>query len=604
MSRKLVLMAVVAGLGLVHAAGAELRFQPVALAGLPAPGLTNNVRFAAFEDVSLADDGRIAFTAQLMIGPGVTFTNNQGLWAGLPGDLRLVARTGDSVPGDTNGNTFTYFWKPNIDNHQAVGFLAHDPDHFEKLLAQGIIGMIDPFLDTGPPPTPFRIRIKDIAGTTIKEYRAAIASLFGFVINTTAGRVELLDPEIGPTNKFAIVAGPPTNVVVVARTGFPAPGVAGNFAYFSPDSQAMALTPDGNVAFQAQAYDGPALRNGLWFGKAGTVQLVALQNRPAPVSLLGPGYTFGSIGNSAVVEVNARGELAFTIPMNGPGLNSTNSDFLLAGPPGGLRIIARSGQPAPGIPGAVFAGFSYAMLGTDGTVAFTAPYSTNGTDYVYAGLWLAPTNGASPILLMHAGQRAPGTPADVYFKNSPTEAYFMNSRNQVVFRSRLTGPGLNQFDNGIWLAEPDGKVHLIARTGDMVDTGGGVMAQVGNVGFGVDPEISAGPEDGRRTPFNNRGEIALRVLFDTPPPPLRVDGGIFIARTGISLNAERVGNDLRVKLPTLAGKSYRVEFTTNVPAATWNSLPSPIAGTGAEVTVTDTNAAALPRRFYRAVRTD
>jgi hypothetical protein len=41
-------------------------------------------------------------------------------------------------------------------------------------------------------------------------------------------------------------------------------------------------------------------------------------------------------------------------------------------------------------------------------------YSTNDNNW---GLWLAPTNGAMPMLIMHTGRQAPGTPLGVVFTN-------------------------------------------------------------------------------------------------------------------------------------------------------------------------------------------
>jgi hypothetical protein len=579
---------------LFAAPGVETVFQPIALSGQPAPGLTNTIRFSDFRYVSLADDGRIAFTAQFS-GPGVTATNRLGLWAGLPGALNLAVRTGELVPGDANRTRLAHLAKPLPDNSRAVAFLFIPlrPDQSDPTgLKPDSAGF---YPENGPVLVLFLVFADQIQARLRND-------LQGHVVNFVAGSAELSGPDIGPTNAVAIVAGPPTNVAIVAQQGSPAPGTSGTFTSFPLSSRTLALAPDGNVAFMADTTAG----TGIWFGKAGTLQAVMFRNRPAPASLLGPGYTFGARPTSENVEVNSRGELACATLLAGPGLSSTNSEFVVAGPPNGLRIIARSGQPAPGIPGAFFrpffsggATFSHVLLGADGTAAFIGCYSETGYDF---GLWLAPTNGATPILLMRTGQQAPGAPAGVVFTNSiyapPIEAVFMNSRNQLTFRAQLGGPGTGSFPYGVWLADPDGTVNLIARTGDMLDVGGGVMKQISNVTFGVDPEFIAGPEDGRRTPFNDRGEVALVVNFAD------FSHGLFIARTGIVLSGERVGNDIRVRFPTLSNKTYRVEFATNAPAASWDTLRSPVNGIGTEVTVTDTNATALPRRFYRAVRLD
>ncbi len=596
MNRLRPLLGLVALARALSAAQTEVSFQTVALSGQPAPGLSASIHFSSFSDVSVADDGRIAFTANVS-GLGVTSTNKLGIWGGLPGELRLVSRTGDPMPGSTNGGTIRHLFKPNIDEHESVGFGAYDEDveaqYFGKLGAALIGGVVD------IEPRIYRYRVTPIPH--FNEVIPALAELLGFVVNTTAGRAILSGSEVGPTNNIAIVAGPPTNGVIVARTGFSAPGATGNFTSISDLAGAVALMPNGKVAFVAST----AVDSGIWLGNGDGVQGVALFGKPAPVSLLGAGYTFG-FQRGENLEVNGRGELAFSTFLNGPGLNSTNSEFVVAGAPNSLRIIAQAGQPAPGIPGTFFrrfdggsSSFSHVLLGADGAVVFVGCYSSTGKDF---GLWLAPTNGSTPLLLMRTGQQAPGAPLGVVFEDTsiyvpPFRQAFMNSRNQVVFRARLGGPGVGPFSFGIWLAEPEGSVGLLARSGDMIDGGDGIVRQVDNVTFGTDPVFMAGPEDGRRSPFNDRGEVALLAYFTA-------SSGVLIAHSGIYLGVDRSGNDVRVTLPTLAGRTYRVEYSTNLSATSWSVLQNSIAGTGSEVTVTDTNAVALDRRFYRGVRMD
>lgn len=590
------------------AGGAEVRFKPVALRDQSAPGLSNNIRFSGFNDVSLADDGRIAFTANVS-GPGISSTNNLGLWGGSPGSQRLLVRTGDPALSQGPGVSVQYLGAPNIDNHQHVGVLA-------KFAGQGLGEespqakkpgkLVDHPIQEGSDyliPGETRERTIELQGLGNHIWESWCAN----VINGVAGLVELLGPGIGPTNNIAIVAGPPTNAVIVARLGSSAPGAVGNFTSIADATGLIALMPNGKVAFVA----GTTAEAGVWIGSGDGVQGVALSGRPAPVSLLGAGYTFFlpfGLPGSENLAVNGRGELTFAVSLNGPGLNSTNSDFVVAGTPGALRIIAQSGQPAPGIPGAFFqrfsggsSAFSHVLMGADGAVVFAGCYSETGKDF---GLWLAPTNGATPLLLMRTGQQAPGAPAGVVFADASLfyvpqfRQAFMNSRNQVVFRARLGGPGIGSFSFGIWLAEADGSVSLIARTGDMIDTGNGTLRQLDNVTFGVDPMFMAGPEDGRRCPFNDRSEVALLADFTDGT------GGVFVAQTGINLDVERAGNDIHVTFPTVAGKTYRVDYTTNLPAASWPVLQNSVSGSGGKVRVTDTNAAGLKGRFYRAVRLD
>src|SRR5690242_11319151 len=98
-SRIPAIIAVVTGVLSSHA---EISFQPVVFSSQPAPGLNSNIVFSTLRDVSLANPGGIAFTATVS-GPEINPTNQLGIWGGLPGALRLVARTGDPMPGSTTG---------------------------------------------------------------------------------------------------------------------------------------------------------------------------------------------------------------------------------------------------------------------------------------------------------------------------------------------------------------------------------------------------------------------------------------------------------------------------------------------------------------------
>jgi hypothetical protein len=75
--------------------------EVVARRGSPAPGTPAGVNFNTLEPLAaINDSGQLAFTATLVLGTGVTTANDRGLWAGLPGDLSLVAREGDVIDVD------------------------------------------------------------------------------------------------------------------------------------------------------------------------------------------------------------------------------------------------------------------------------------------------------------------------------------------------------------------------------------------------------------------------------------------------------------------------------------------------------------------------
>ena len=76
---------------------------------------------------------------------------------------------------------------------------------------------------------------------------------------------------------------------------------------------------------------------------------------------------------------------------------------------------------------------------------------------------------------------------------------------------------------------------------------------------------------------------------------------IRVETTPLRITTERSGADVLVRFTTIAGRTYRIEYKNDLPAAAWSVLAANVAGTGGIVTVADAGAANLPKRFYRAV---
>jgi hypothetical protein len=60
-----------------------------------------------------------------------------------------------------------------------------------------------------------------------------------------------------------------------------------------------------------------------------------------------------------------------------------------------------------------------------------------------------------------------------------------------------------------------------------------------------------------------------------------------------------VGPDVKVSFTTTNSVSYTVEYSDDLVTGNWNTLTNNIAGTGGIMTITDSGASALSRRFYR-----
>ncbi len=84
-------------------AGSPGKMSPIVLEGVHAPGTDSNVVFGSpsphptFRNISINNAGQTLFIATLD-GPGVTHTNDNGIWLEESGTLQLVVREGDLFP--------------------------------------------------------------------------------------------------------------------------------------------------------------------------------------------------------------------------------------------------------------------------------------------------------------------------------------------------------------------------------------------------------------------------------------------------------------------------------------------------------------------------
>ena len=274
--------------------------------GEHAPGTESDVNFNGFphwEDLS--DSGQTAFYAPLSDG-------SSGIWSGISGDLRLVARTRDPAPGFPNGVTYL-----------------------------GLSG--DPVLDgAGQPAFP--------------------ASIIG------ASGVPFLN---GPNSIWSERSG---TLTLVALTGNQAPGkpAGENFDRFARNRQVVAVNDAGRVAFEATTWNGSDRGDGIWSDRFGTLSLVAGSGDPAPGM---PGVNFACFSICGVEDttklLNDASQIAFVARVSGPGVDPTNNSGIWSERSGNLALVARKGSQAPDLPsGMNFASFGYLELNNSGQIAF------------------------------------------------------------------------------------------------------------------------------------------------------------------------------------------------------------------------------------------
>jgi hypothetical protein len=104
--------------------GTPDQLELVAQMGSAAPGVAGDVKLGSFRSVVINDVGQTAFVAS-MAGTGIDPTNSMGVWVGEPGDLRLVVRSGDQVPGTPTGAAIESFNSPVLNANGQLAFIGN-----------------------------------------------------------------------------------------------------------------------------------------------------------------------------------------------------------------------------------------------------------------------------------------------------------------------------------------------------------------------------------------------------------------------------------------------------------------------------------------------
>lgn len=305
-------------------------------------------------------DGR-TFWGSYVAGPGVTATSNTALFGGDPAAPALVAREGDAAPG-TAGAAY------NTDFSQIGGQFTQINHTGTVLYTSKLVGgdtstSNDSGLFYGPLATPgMLVRKGDILlpGLTVTSVGTYVVEM------DNDGRVVFDACVSGAGVTTANDCGiwlytPGLGFSSLIREGDPAPGTAGA-SFGDSDGNWGAgysvndFTRSGKFLFTADLVGGDAIPGNndraVYIGSTGgTMTLLGRSGDPAP----GTDGTF--LGFSPFFShVNDSGQFVLQAQIVGGTSDATNNNGYWTGPAGGgpLVKIVRTGDPAPGTPGAVF----------------------------------------------------------------------------------------------------------------------------------------------------------------------------------------------------------------------------------------------------------
>jgi hypothetical protein len=483
--------------------------------------------------------------------------------------FRTVALSGQSAPGTESGVVFFDFDLPLINDNGKVAFFgvldgssivvgANDEGVWSE--GGGSLGLVARTGSAAP-------------GAGIGETFDQFDDPLRFGASGTAFSGGLEGPGLGTTNDDGIWSEVGGSLVLVAREGSQAagtdPGV--NFKNFD----APVLNSTGATAFYS-GLDGPGVdgtnSGGIWSEGGGNLALVARAGDPSPGT--GPGVVFNTNFNNPVL--NSAGQTAYFADLTGTGVDSTNNAGIWSNAGGSLALVVRAGDSAPGTdPGVVFNNnINDPVINGAGNIAILAQLDGPGVDLTNShGIWSdvggaldlvvregdpAPgtgsgvnflylddpvLNGAGRIafyskltgtgvdgfndkgiwsdvsgtlaLVARAGDAAPGTGAGVNFIDIGDP--LLNGAGRIAFFAVLTGAGVDSSnDRGIWVTDGSGALHLVVRTGTEVEVAPGdfrTIAYLEISGSDLSQQGGLNGEDGRGTSFNNAGELAIYAVF-------------------------------------------------------------------------------------------
>ena len=351
------------GLWLLGESGA----LPVAVDGMPAPGTDEEFELDRF-DYSLNRRGDVV----VMSGTGDG--HPYGIWKGRPGDLSLVALGDTGLPGaggryvdlrETRG--------PAIAEDGTVTFSGHMTGIGSGLWTDRS-GQLETVALAGDPapglPAPIAYDSRGGGHWGANENGETV-----FAWDVTLQRPH---PQRGLWRSEA-----PGQAELLAVRYVAGDASAGQFTGIG----VPIINRHGHIAVKCTATGNV---DGMWVDRGTGLEPVAVTGQHAPGA--GDGVTFDRI-HSPDIYMNNRADVVFTADLEGPGVDSTNRQSIWLASEGGLELIVRGGQAAPGladgtgfVPQLLNRGPWPLSLNDRGHMVFHAPVVGEDGDWI-DGIW-------------------------------------------------------------------------------------------------------------------------------------------------------------------------------------------------------------------------
>ncbi len=206
---------------------------------------------------------------------------------------------------------------------------------------------------------------------------------------------------------------------------------------------------------------------GLYSGPATQLEPILYHTGPAP-GVPTAVVNFPALTNLPLV--NATGQTAFHFGMNDSTMPNgvSYSTAIATGTPGDWSLVARTGFPVEGIPGASYTNLAIAgdlNLNDASQVAYRASFAGPTIKAGSAYLLWSPDGPAE--IVVRTGDPAPTLQDGVTFAGFPPTETGLSDTGKVRFSAVVQGPGIDQSnDFGIWAGSPGG-LQPVLREGQM-----------------------------------------------------------------------------------------------------------------------------------------
>lgn len=457
----------------VRAPGDTVAVSTVALGGQVAPGTSGS--FVTFQRPLINNAGQVAILADSSPAGGGEMPVSHGIWLARDSmTLTNVVQSGQNAPG--TGALFNSFTAPRMNDTGQVAFSASTGN--DATFSTG--GIYSASASAAPAAIALR---SSITGATLCAFN-------------NLGQATVIGTDSSGTDTTVWVGSSTANLAPAVPLG---PSmVFGN----------VPLTAPGALSFAHNLTDSSD-------GSPATIGYEVLAGQASAVTTL---IVRGPAEPVAVGSMNADGHIAFGAP-----------DRVWIGKLGaGIAPVVGPASAVPGVAGASFDSIGLPAINHGGTIAFRADIAGPGiTSSNGSGIWSG-EDADSLRLIVRTGQPVPNLPGVIIASLGTPQ---INTSGQMIFAATVSG-ARGSDDSAILGYDPAAGLVLLVRAGDSLQLGPGALLQVSSVSLdgatpgSTDGAVLSGGEDGLGSNLNDAGQFAFLATFQDAAAQT---SGVFVA---------------------------------------------------------------------------